>query len=144
MASKTGGLAHGLRQAGLQRGDRIGIYLDASVPQVISIFGVSEAGGVFVPINGTLFPEQVLHVARDCGMKGLITSRKKYESLAEVLPQIPSLEFLVLTDERDAPQPQVRTYRFEEFYGLQPLPQNREESIGKDLAAILYTSGSTG
>jgi len=139
-----GGLAHGLRQAGLQRGDRIGIYLDASVPQVISIFGVSEAGGVFVPINGTLFPEQVLHVARDCGMKGLITSRKKYESLAEVLPQIPSLEFLVLTDEGDAPQPQVRTYRFEEFYGLQPLPQSREESIGKDLAAILYTSGSTG
>jgi acyl-CoA ligase (AMP-forming) (exosortase A-associated) len=144
VASRSAGLAHGLRTAGLSQGDRVGIYFEASVQQVVSIFGVSEAGGVFVPINATLFPEQVAHVARDCGMKGLITSRSKLASLLEVLPQIPTLEFLVLTDEGTLPAVQLRVYSFREFCEVQPLLSPRKEPISKDLGAILYTSGSTG
>jgi acyl-CoA synthetase (AMP-forming)/AMP-acid ligase II len=49
VARRVNGLATGLRSAGVLRGDRIGIYLEASVPQVISIFGVSRAEGVYVP-----------------------------------------------------------------------------------------------
>src|SRR5581483_11041386 len=63
VARRSAGLAEGLRRAGVGRGDRVGIYLDASVPQVLSIFGVSQAGAVFVPINSLLFPEQVAHIA---------------------------------------------------------------------------------
>lgn len=144
VASRSAGLAHGLRTAGLSQGDRVGIYFEASIQQVVSIFGVSEAGGVFVPINATLFPEQVAHVARDCGMKALITSRSKLASLLEVLPQIPALEILVLTDEGTLPEVQLRVYSFSEFCELQPLPSRRKEPISKDLSAILYTSGSTG
>src|SRR6266481_6640533 len=82
VAKLSSGLAQGLRNAGLRRGDRVGIYLESSVPQVLSIFGVSEAGGVFVPINATLFPDQVAHIAKDCGMTGLITTKAKLASLA--------------------------------------------------------------
>lgn len=142
--SRTLGLAQGLRNAGLARGDRIGIYLEASVQQVISIFGISAAGGVYVPINGTLFPDQVAHIAKDCGMKGLITSRKKLGSLAEVLPQMPSLEFLVLTEEGETPNLTVAIHSLEEFCRLQAALPAHETPISKDLAAILYTSGSTG
>ncbi|MGB2643174.1 MAG: acyl-CoA ligase (AMP-forming), exosortase A system-associated [Candidatus Acidiferrum sp.] len=144
VASKTAGIAHGLRNAGVLQGDRVGIYLEASVQQVLSIFGISEAGAVFVPINGTLFPEQVAHVARDCGMKGLITSKNKLAALMEVLPQIPSLEFLVLIEDGEQPAVQLRVHSFREFCELAPLPENRREPISKDLGAILYTSGSTG
>jgi acyl-CoA ligase (AMP-forming) (exosortase A-associated) len=142
--SRTLSLAQGLRNAGLKRSDRIGIYLEASVQQVISIFGVSAAGGVYVPINGTLFPDQVAHIARDCGMKGLITSRKKLDSLVEVLPQIPSLEFLVLTEDGEPTTVTAAMHDFEELCRLQAALPRHEESISKDLAAILYTSGSTG
>lgn len=143
VASRVSGVATGLRRGGLHRGDRVGIYLDASVPQVISIFGVSEAGGVFVPINSALFPEQVLHIARDCGMAALITSEKKLESLAEILPQIPSLKFIVLVGKTANAQGHVSLHSFEEFCALKPGGMT-EGSISKDLAAILYTSGSTG
>ena len=34
-------LASGLKSAGLDRGERVGIFLDASIPQVLSIFAVS-------------------------------------------------------------------------------------------------------
>src|SRR4029450_7857891 len=46
VASQVAGLACSLREAGLQRGDRLGIYFDPSIPQVLSIFGVAQAGGV--------------------------------------------------------------------------------------------------
>lgn len=144
VARRCSGLAKGLRRAGLVRGDRIGIYLEPSVAQVVSIFGTSEAGGVFVPINATLFPEQVAHIAKDCGMKGLITTPAKLSTLTTLLNQIPSLEFVVLTGEGDTPQTALPAQRLEDLYELSGPSDWREQSISKDLAAILYTSGSTG
>ena len=63
VSARVAGLSSGLRRAGLRRGERVGIYLDAGIPQVLSIFGISHAGGVFVPINAVLFPDQVAHIA---------------------------------------------------------------------------------
>jgi acyl-CoA ligase (AMP-forming) (exosortase A-associated) len=146
VAQQVAGLAQGLRDAGAERGDRVGIYLDASVPQALSIFGVSQADAVYVPINGLLFPEQVAHIARDCRMKGLITTRQKLAALSPALKEIPSLQFLVLVGE-DGPGPvdvPLATYGFEELCRLVPATGWREHAIEKDLAAILYTSGSTG
>jgi len=141
---RTGGLAKSLRRAGLTRGDRVGIYLEPSVAQVISIFGISGAEGVYVPINATLFPDQVGHIAKDCGMKGLITTPAKLATLAATLPQIPTLEFIILTGEGDAPRIDLPLFHLEELYELSGPTEWREQSISKDLAAILYTSGSTG
>jgi len=141
---RTAGLATGLKRHGLQRGQRVGIYLEASIPQVVSIFGISQAEGVYVPINHLLHPEQVKHIAIDCGMKGLITTPAKLTALAEVLPQITSLEFLVVTAEGDTPETVLPVHKFEELSLLEPPEIWGESSIEKDLAAILYTSGSTG
>ena len=81
----------------MQRGDRVGIYLDPSVEQVLSIFSISQAGGVYVPINTVLFPEQVAHIARDCGMKALITTPDKLEVLRSRCTPYPPLQFFVVT-----------------------------------------------
>jgi len=143
VARQTAGLATSLRQAGMKRGDRVGIYLEASVPQVISIFGVSRGEGVYVPINALLHPAQVMHIARDCGMKGLITTPAKLAALAEVLPEIPSLEFVIVAGEGEAATGALPLRRFEAMCAAEPETW-REASIEKDLAAILYTSGSTG
>jgi acyl-CoA ligase (AMP-forming) (exosortase A-associated) len=85
-----------------------------------------------------------MHIARDCGMKGLITTPAKAAALAEVLPQIPSLEFLVVTGEGNTPKMPLPVHRFEEFCSTKSPEIWRETSIENDLAAILYTSGSTG
>lgn len=144
VSERVSGLAHGLRAAGLARGDRVGIYLDASVPQVLSIFAVSQAGGVYVPINGLLFPDQVAHIGRDCQMKGLITTRAKLETLSAAIKEVPSLEFLVLVGDGGPADCPLATYDLEELCAAAPPPGWRESGLEKDLAAILYTSGSTG
>ena len=128
----------------MNRGDRIGIYLEASVPQVISIFGVSQGEGVYVPINALLRPEQVMHIARDCGMKGLITSASRLGALVDILEQIPTLEFLVVVGDGEAPNVGRTIYRYDDFCNGELPATWHVTSIENDLAAILYTSGSTG
>jgi acyl-CoA ligase (AMP-forming) (exosortase A-associated) len=144
VAARVASLAHGLREAGTARGDRVGIYLDASVPQALSIFGVSQAGGVYVPISGLLFPDQVGHIARDCQMRGLITTREKLAALSAVLKEIPSLEFLVLVGDGGPVDTPLSVHSFDGLCGLTPPAAWPEPCVEKDLAAILYTSGSTG
>lgn len=144
VAQKVQSLACGLRDHGVRRGDRVGIFLEASVPQVISIFGVSQAEGVYVPINSLLHTEQVAHIARDCGMKALITTPSKAHALVEAFDQIPNLELLVLVGDDGTVQANVATASFEQLCSTPSSEVWKETSIEKDLAAILYTSGSTG
>jgi acyl-CoA ligase (AMP-forming) (exosortase A-associated) len=144
VSSRVSGLAAGLRNAGLRRGDRVGIYFDPSIAQVLSIFAVSQAGGVFVPINTLLFPEQVSHIAQDCGIAALITSASKLHSLLPVLEDIRSLRVLIIVPDGTPVQTSLRAYDFETLTSLRPEGAWQDWGIEKDLAAILYTSGSTG
>src|SRR5208283_3719341 len=106
-------------------------------------------GGVYVPINTVLVPDQVAHIARDCGMKALITTPDKLEILLPVLRDVSSLWFFVLTgksngqDPADAKADSKPVHGFEEMLRL-PVDRWQDWGISPDLAAILYTSGSTG
>lgn len=145
LAERVGRLASGLQKAGLRRGDRLGICLDASVPQVLSIFAASKAGGVFVTINSMLFPDQIAHIASDCRMTGLVTTPEKLATLTEVLPKLTSLKFIVVTSGGEMPANiSVPVFQLDELCSSPISPATREANIEKDLAAILYTSGSTG
>ncbi|MBZ5495998.1 MAG: acyl-CoA ligase (AMP-forming), exosortase A system-associated [Acidobacteriia bacterium] len=143
-SKKVARLAHGLREIGTRRGDRVGVYLEASVPQALAILGIWEAGGVLVPVNSVLFPDQLAHIANDCRMKGLITTGAKLSGISRVLASIPSLEFAVLVDSSGESGQLLPVHSFDRLCSAQPPEHGTEASIEKDLAAILYTSGSTG
>jgi acyl-CoA ligase (AMP-forming) (exosortase A-associated) len=144
VADACASIACGLRSAGMQRGDRVGIYLDPSVEQVLSMFSISQAGGVYVPINTVLVPDQVAHIARDCEMKALITTPDKLATLRFALQDVSSLEFFVLTGSSHAQADSKTVHRFEAMLQLPVADRWSAWGISKDLAAILYTSGSTG
>lgn len=144
VAANAAGLGRGLQQAGLEKGDRVGIYLPASIPQVLSIFGVSYAGGVFVPINSLLFHQQVAHIARNCQIKALITTASRLANLTDELKQLTSLEFVVVIIDDKKPALSIPSHDFEQLCQLPPLDRSEDSAIDKDLAALLYTSGSTG
>lgn len=143
-AKQSGAIASGLRNIGVKRGDRVGIWLDSSVVQAISILGTSQSGGVFVPINSLLFPDQAAHIMRDCATVGLITTKEKIAVSAGTLETLPSLQFLISVDGRPEHEPKVPVYLLTEILSAEDGCKSRDPRIEKDLAAILYTSGSTG
>ena len=56
---------------------------------MIASFGAPAAGGVFVPMNPLLKPEQVAFIARDCDVRVLVTSPERLALLAPVLAECP-------------------------------------------------------
>lgn len=142
MAQKTAALASGLQELGLRRGDRVAIFLNPSAALPLSIFGVSQANAVFVPIHHGMFPEQVAHILRDSGAVAIITDGIRWKSIQEILPQTPDLEFAIVKDAVE-PATSPPTHDFDSFC-QQRSSATRDCCIEKDLAAILYTSGSTG
>ncbi len=137
-------LANALVDAGLQRGDRVGIYLEKSVDQVLSMLAASKAGGVFVPISHLLFPEQVDHILRDCRPQALVTSGAALESIRDVVLGNDELGAVLVTTKTETVLDGKRVVDVEGALTRGDSESPPQRSISLDLAAILYTSGSTG
>ena len=144
------GFGAALSDLGLGRGDRVAVYLDKRIETVTALFGASAAGGVFVPVNPLLRPNQVGHIARDCEARVLVTSPERLALLREELDECKSVEHVVLVGQ-DAPVsgPGVWSSGRDETYTVSAWPAEEDRSIAvnaidTDMAAILYTSGSTG
>ena len=130
---------------GLKRGERLGIYLDKRPEFVIAMFGAAAAGCVFVPINPVLKPRQVGYILRDCNVRLLITSAQRAADLAGETAQCPDLASIAVVDAGAEAAPPAGCERLpwsELLGGGRSGPTSRV--IDLDMAAILYTSGSTG
>ncbi|MDX2055554.1 MAG: AMP-binding protein [Polyangiaceae bacterium] len=136
-------LANCLRAAGVERGDRVVIYLDNGVQSAVSIFGVLKAGAVFSVVNSQTKSDKLLYMLNDCRAKALITSKYLSRTYAEVLPDAPHLKVAFIAEsETDIAHVRVMEYQAALAAASSlPLPVR---SITVDLAAIIYTSGSTG
>ncbi len=135
----------GVTELGLQRGERIAIYLEKRFETVVASFGAAAAGCVFVPINPLLKTEQVIYILRDCNVRALITSSERLAFLAGALACCHDLRHVILvgTDTLPAtPSGPVAHLRWDDL--LQAQSPRPHRVIDVDLAAILYTSGSTG
>ncbi|MEM7292910.1 MAG: acyl-CoA ligase (AMP-forming), exosortase A system-associated [Pseudomonadota bacterium] len=133
-----------LASLGIERGDRVGVFLQPSIEQAVSFFGISQAGGVFVPIHHSLMATQLSHILRDCEIRALITNPAGFEALGSIADDCPSLSEVILVGERPKGHGNLVMSDFAELCTRQSGQAVRDISVSKDLAAILYTSGSTG
>jgi long-chain acyl-CoA synthetase len=114
----------------LQPGERVALWMKNCPEFIPSYFGILLAGGVVVPINNFLKPDEVSFILRDAGVRVLIAD----ESLAENVQKLTSL------------LPELRCLRAEQ---ISPAPARPDSVIGdqkleSDLAVLVYTSGTTG
>lgn len=116
-------------EMGVQPGDRVGVWLRNCPEFVSAIYGILLAGGVVVPTNNFLKPDEVLHILKDAGINAFISE----SSLAEAFPK--------LEDGRAG----LKIFQVE---NLQSTPTANapihSERTTDDLAVIIYTSGTTG
>ena len=144
LQAAVSGFSNGLLSLGLQRGERVAIYLEKRFETVVASFGAPAAGGVFVPLNPLLKPEQVGYILRDCNVRVLVTSPERLALLQETLPACHDLRHVVVLDS-DKPPPTLgglNVVGWREFLDAPPAPAHRV--IDTDMLGILYTSGSTG
>ncbi|HEV2608918.1 MAG TPA: acyl-CoA ligase (AMP-forming), exosortase A system-associated [Noviherbaspirillum sp.] len=138
-------LAGAFLELGLGRGERVAVYLEKRIETVTAMFGASAAGGVFVPVNSLLKPEQVSYILSDCNVRILVTSLDRLKVLAPVLAQCPDLKTVVVAGSAEEP-PVIQGVSVVRWSDVLRNVDGRSghRVIDTDMAAILYTSGSTG
>ncbi|MCE7797233.1 acyl-CoA ligase (AMP-forming), exosortase A system-associated [Sphingobium sufflavum] len=132
--------------SGVGRGEHVAVLLEKRVETILALYGAAWAGAVFIPINPMLKPDQVTHIMQDSGARTLITTRVRAGMLGARLADCPALEALLLVG---GGGPAVRcadrlvqTDWTASLAAAQPL--HPVDTLDEDIAAILYTSGSTG
>ena len=125
-------LARALQDHGLERGDRVALFLDNTVELPIGIFATLAAGGVFMVVNPQTKADKLGYMLRDSEASVLLTDAALMETATEAADGVAPLRSTLSTDDLPdlvaAAEPEPRPV------GTIPL----------DLAALIYTSGSTG
>ncbi len=154
-------LAGYLQQACRVRpGERVLLYLQNSPQFVIAYYGVLRAEAVVVPANPMNLTEELRHYVTDAGISVAVCAAELFPRLEPLLAEGGLQRVIVadyadyITEPTDLPLPEYvrRLHPFPEAPGITRwseaiavgLPPARHRSGADDLAAICYTSGTTG
>ncbi len=141
-ASSAMSLAAALRGEGLGRSDRVVIAVENSFDYAVSYFGTLHAGCAAVPVNHLTTPYALSNIISDCSPKMLI-ARAGFIRAVSALPEARSLRFISVDGAPDGPDGK-RTLALSECLAHGPSADAGGNGAAGDLAAIMYTSGTTG
>jgi len=127
LAARAAGLAAELKRQGVQRGDRVVVFLQNSPETVISVFGTLMAGGVFSVVNPSTKADKLAYILNNCTAKALITEPRLATTAMQAKAEAPAVAAMLSTP-----------FTFAD--GAAP----KFSGIDLDVAMIVYTSGSTG
>src|SRR5664280_2926542 len=140
-------MARHLLFAGIKRGDRVAVYMNNSWQSIVSIYGITLSGAVFLVINPQTKAGKLHYILKDSGARILITESLQKNELISTLDDSSDIEEVIITGDISAISglTKVASVDFEEalLTGANTstiLPK----AIPNDLAALIYTSGSTG
>jgi long-chain acyl-CoA synthetase len=136
-------VARGLIALGVERGDRVAIQLENCVETVIAVYGVLKAGAAILMVNSSTKPQKLSYLLGNSRASALIVGGAAREAMAGfVLP--PDVRAVVVVGPH-AEQPSDRATVPWTAVAEAPSPEPLgDRGIDLDLAALLYTSGSTG
>ncbi|WP_106850317.1 AMP-binding protein [Blastococcus sp. Marseille-P5729] len=116
-----------LRQLGVHRGDRVHVHLP-NCPEFLDLWlGANAIGAVLVPTNPLSTAAELQHLVSDSGASASIADDDLIDTVKEAIA--PGIR--VLTRSQLAEQAEKAA------------PTHPTPALGSDLAAILYTSGTT-
>jgi acyl-CoA synthetase (AMP-forming)/AMP-acid ligase II len=119
-----------LNELGVGAGDRVGVFATSSCATLEALFATSSVGATVVPMNFRAADEEVIHLLADSGSKVLFVETRYRELIERCRPD--GLDEIIYLDDDYV----ARRDGADEW----PLVNDVEDD---DLAALLYTSGTT-
>jgi amino acid adenylation domain-containing protein len=148
LEKKSNGLARRLREMGVRKGDRVGIFLGKSIEAIVSLFGILKAGGIYVPIDPSAPAHRIAFIINHCGMERLIASSRNLGKLFSGFPGKLAVRRAVVVglDDRDAFRNEipVACLPWDEAFDASDPDFPSVDVSDTSPAYILHTSGSTG
>src|SRR5882762_6792344 len=151
-AERVQAISLGLRELGVQPGDRVGIVSENRPEWALTDYACLAARAADVPIYPTLTAKQTEYILRDSeSVAAFCSTTAQLDKVLEVRSGLPGLKYIVAFDSAAAAQrPGVTAFAALEAKGRAAAPKHpqwKQEALTAqpdDLATLIYTSGTTG
>lgn len=140
LVDRVARLAGALHKLGVAPGDRVAMLGLNSDRYVEYLFGVFWAGAVINPVNIRWTPKEITYSLDDCDSRVLLIDDTFLPMLDQLRAGSSSLKTVIYAGEKEAPEGTL------DYEALLAGAEPAEDALykDKDLAAIMYTGGTTG
>ena len=143
LQQQTSKFANVLKKLGVQKGERI-FALTGRIPELyITALGTLKSTAVFCPLFSVFGPEPILQRLKKGDASVLLTTSLLFEKkVKQLLEQLPSLRYVILSDATEPVSDKILSYSklMEQADTEFIIPETSPE----DLALLHFTSGTTG
>ncbi|MGC8740495.1 MAG: AMP-dependent synthetase/ligase [Candidatus Sumerlaeaceae bacterium] len=153
MGEKVRAFGAGLLALGVQKGDRIALISDNQPEWIISDLAILSIGAISVPRGSDTSLAEIWYIINHSEAKVVILeNRKLFDRLAKEISGAPSLQCLIMFDNSASAMRRdsgLEIYDFEETVHkgatlTSTFDDACQATTSDDIAAIVYTSGTTG
>ncbi|PRF45846.1 ATP-dependent acyl-CoA ligase [Burkholderia multivorans] len=144
--ARTNQVAHGLRAWGINKDDRVVIFMGNSLSHVYCWFACAKLGAVDVPINESLMGGFLAHQVNLCRATVAIVDERLVERLASIVNDLAYLRRVVVVGDpahARAMFPDREVVSLDEVTSTNVANPDRVV-VPSDPATIMFTSGTTG
>ena len=144
---ETNKVAHELLALAVEKGARVGLYMNRGIDSIVAAIGILKAGAVYVPIDPMSPTGRLSYIVTKCGIKTLLTYQERLADVGQAFPGNSSLECVIVMDGVDS---STRLPGITRVIDWREIPDELGRNapsihvIDSDAAYILFTSGSTG
>lgn len=134
-------LSSGLQSLGVQKGDRVAFMMLNCHRHLETYYAITNIGGVVVPLNIRLSPQELTYIINDSESKVLVTDETLLPLAEAIRPKIETVEHLILAGDSKGPDHMMD---YEKFVAQSAPTPPGVKIDDDDLAGIFYTGGTTG
>ena len=136
--------ANGLRALGVEKGDRVFVFLERIPECYFTVFGALKLGAVIGPLFSAFGPDAVKDRLADSDAKVLVTSPELWAKVKDIRSDLPALETVVLVTRRAPAEPGDGVVLWDEAIAGQSDEFETVHTDPEDYSVMHYTSGTTG
>ncbi len=142
---KVNSMANALRALGIEKGDRVSIYLPNIPEFIIALFANSKIGAISVPFNIMFKKMEIDYILNNSEVKCVVgMAQEASENILPILDQLPSVENIIVVGDAQQIPKNDKVLKFDDLISqhkpeFQSIDLDEEEPV-----SLLYTSGTTG
>ena len=143
-------IANGLIKLGINKQEKVAVYMPNSDDYVITWFGILKMGAVMVPINTAYVMDFLQYIIDSSDAKVLFIAEEYLDRMPPIAKKIPQLEHVIVWTRDGGIKFKKHGFNFKKmvsykkFITPQSTKEPKVEITFMDYARLMYTSGTTG
>ncbi|MCH7746446.1 MAG: AMP-binding protein, partial [Chloroflexi bacterium] len=146
MKTQTNKFANVLKSLGIEKGDRVFLFMDRTPETYIAFFGILKVGAIVGPLFSAFGPDPIRDRLQDSGAKVLVTQPELRRRITSIIPELFELQHIIIVNKnnRDPNPKDMADLSWEEEMSKASDDFDIVQTSQYDYSVMHYTSVTTG